>query len=271
MGITWRTPRKRCSPSVFVTVTVQVALTIGCSQQQAARTNSPPTDSTSTQTIVTSTPIEKVLDDLRARFPNSIVIGFEELFDPRPDSEPQVDLGPQGLALAQVLNRVRSIDPKYRIELLPGRLVHVYPARETADPIGLLDIRLRQFSMPQDSCLPQAIEHIDVRGYASELSEFLAKRKSTWYRNHSPEVPGQVGDILGNCFPLAAPGPVHRNITVRDALNLMAQRSLQVSRGGVTPNDTIYPPYKPLSWKFRFRREPSADSGLGGIPLFQTF
>jgi hypothetical protein len=125
--------------------------------------------------------------------------------------------------------------------------------------------------MPQDSCLPQAIEHIDVRGYASELSEFLAKHKSTWYRNHRREVPGQVGDILGNCFPLAAPGPVHRNITVRDALNLMAQRSLQVSRGEVTPNDTIYPPYKPLSWKFRFRREPSADTGLGGIPLFQTF
>ena len=91
---------------MFVTVTVQVALTIGCSQQPAARANSPPTDSTSTQTIVTSTPIEKALDDLRARFPNSIVIGFEELFDPRPDSEPQVDLGPQGLALAQVLNRV---------------------------------------------------------------------------------------------------------------------------------------------------------------------
>lgn len=271
MGITWTTLRKRCSPSVFVTVTIQVALTIGCLQQQAARVNSPATDSTSTQTIVTSTPIEKALDDLRARFPNSIVIGFEELFNPRPDSEPQVDLGPQGVALAQVLNRVRSIDPKYRIELLPGRLVHVYPARETADPIGLLDIRLRQFSMPQDSCLPQAIEHIDVRGYASELSEFLAKRRSTWYRNHSREVPGQVGDILGNCFPLAAPGPVHRNITVRDALNLIARRSLQVSRGEVTPNDTIYPPYKPLSWKFRFRREPNADTGLGGTPLFQTF
>jgi hypothetical protein len=64
---------------------------------------------------------------------------------------------------------------------------------------------------------------------------------------------------------------VHRNITVRDALNLMAERSLQVSRGEVTPNDPIYPPYKPVSWKFRFRREPDSATGLGGIPLFQTF
>jgi len=26
-----------------------------------------------------------------------------------------------------------------------------------------------------------------------------------------------------------------------------------------------------VSWKFRFRREPDAATGLGGIPLFQTF
>jgi hypothetical protein len=24
-------------------------------------------------------------------------------------------------------------------------------------------------------------------------------------------------------------------------------------------------------WKFRFRREADADTGLGGVPLFQTF
>jgi hypothetical protein len=104
--------------------------------------------------IVTSTPVEKALDELRARFPNGIVIGFEELFDPRPDKEPQLDLGPTGSSLEQVLNRVRTIDPKYRVELLQSGLVHVYPAKETADPVGLLDIRIRQSSMPQDSCLP---------------------------------------------------------------------------------------------------------------------
>jgi hypothetical protein len=117
------------------------------------------------------------------------------------------------------------------------------------------------------------MENIDegVRGYAPELTTLLAERQRAWYRNHGQEVPGQVGDILGNCLSLAAPGPVHRNITVRDALNLMAERSLQVSRGEVIPNDQIYPPYRPVSWKFRFRREPDAATGLGGIPLFQTF
>ncbi len=60
-------------------------------------------------------------------------------------------------------------------------------------------------------------------------------------------------------------------MTVRAALNLMAERSLQVSRGEVTPNDPIYPPYRPVSWKFRFRREADDASGLGGMPLFQTF
>jgi hypothetical protein len=263
----------QCCAFVSVTMTLPLALTIAWSRQQSVPSNTPWTASTLTQPIVTSTPIEKALDELRVRFPTSIVIGFEELYDPRPDREPEIDLGPKDLSLKDVLNRVRSIDPRYRVELLQGSLIHVYPASETADPVGLLDIRLRQFVMPQDSCLGQAIEYVDewFHGYASELIQFLAKRKDAWYREHGREVPGMAGDILGNCISLAAPGPMYRNITVRDALNLMARRSLRASRGEVTPNGSIYPPYKPLSWKFRFRREPDADSGLGGVPLFQTF
>jgi len=157
-----------------------------------------PAESASTQPIVASTPIEKALDKLRVLFP--IVIGFEELYDPCPDREPQVDLGSEGLSLEEVLSRVRSIDPNYRVELLRGSLIHVYPVNETADPVGLLDIRLHQFVMPQDSCLGQAIEYLDewFHGYAPELVEFLAKRKSAWYRSRGQEVPGQIGSILGN-------------------------------------------------------------------------
>jgi hypothetical protein len=58
---------------------------------------------------------------------------------------------------------------------------------------------------------------------------------------------------------------------VREALNLLAIRSLKVSRGEVQPNSPIYGKLVPVSWKFRFRREPDADTGLGGVPVFQTF
>jgi len=199
------------------------------------------------------------------------VIGFEELFDERPDTEPQVDLGRKDSSLEEVLNHIRNIAPKYRIELLQGRMVHVYPAKQSADPAGLLDIRLREFSMPQDSCLDQAIEHIDQRGYAPELSRFLGQRKERWYRSYGRQIPGVVGDILGDCFASAAPGPVYRNITVRQALNEMAKRSLQVSRGEVTASSPLYRQYKPLSWRFRFRRDADSDTGLGGVAVFQTF
>jgi hypothetical protein len=198
MGASWA--RMQRYAFVSFTMTVPLALTVGWSQQQSVFSNTPPGESMLTQPIVTSTPIEKALDELRARFPNSVVISFEELSEPRPDKEPKVDLGPTGSSLDQVLNRVRSIDPKYHVEQLQGRLVHVYPVRQTADPVGLLDIRLGQFSMPQDSCLRQAIENIDARGYAPELSEFLAKRKRVWYSDHGLQVPGGVLDILGNCF-----------------------------------------------------------------------
>ncbi len=273
VGMSNSSMARRLSRYTFVCVTVTLQMVLGASHYKHALAKTEPAELSGT--IVVSTRIERALDELRVRFPNTLVVGFEELFDPRPDKEPQIDLGPPGSSLDQALNRLRSIDSKYRIDLLQGRLVHVYPANKTADPIALLDIRLRQFSMPQDSCLQQAIENIDdwIHGYAPELVEFLAKRKRAWYRQRGQDLPGRAGEILGNCVALAAPGPVHRNITVRDALNLMAERSLQVSRGEVTPNDPIYQPFKPLAWKFRFRRaiDTDTDTGLGGVPLFQTF
>jgi len=134
------------------------------------------TESGLRQTIVKSTPIEKALDELRERFPNSIVIGFEELVDQRPNEDPQIDLGPEGSSLSRVLSGVRSTDPKYRVRLIQGSLVRVYPIKRTADPVGVLDVRLHEFSMPQDSCLQSAIENIER--YAPELSHCLEYRRN---------------------------------------------------------------------------------------------
>ena len=257
----------RCA-ALSVTITLQPALAIDCEQSGVGSTVS---ESGSAPTIVQSTPIEKALDELRARFPNRVVVGFEELFDQRPETEPLVDLGPQGSSLEEVLNRIRKIDSKYRIELLQAGMVHVNPALKTADPAGLLAIRLREFSMPQDSCIEEAIGNMCERGYAPELGRFLTQRKERWYRSHRRQLPGVAGDMPGDCIGSAAPGPVYRNITVRQALNAMAKRSLQVSGGEVTPNSPLSAPYKPLSWRFRFRRDADSDTGLGGIPVFQTF
>ena len=222
---------------------------------------------------VPSTAVEAALDELRRRFPNQIVIGFEELFDPRPESEPYIDLGPADTTLAAAIERVRRVAPRYRVDLLEQRLVHVYPAQGTADPLHLLDIRLKEFDMPQDCCLCSAIANIDQPfvNYAPELAKLLVDRRAAWDRAHGRVVRGYAGDILGYCYRDYAPGPAYFGITVREALNRMALRSLQVCRGEVEPNSPIYGKFAPLSWKFRFRRERDADAGLGGVPLFQTF
>jgi hypothetical protein len=72
----------------------------------------------------------------------------------------------------EFLRPIRVELTKQYLIVLQGRLVHVYPERETADPVGLLDVQLRRFTMPQDSCLRQAIENIDewFHGYAPELN-----------------------------------------------------------------------------------------------------
>ena len=61
--------------------------------------------------------MDAALDALRSRFPNQVVIGFEELWDVRPQREPQIDLGPGNSTLEQVVARIRRENPKYRIEL----------------------------------------------------------------------------------------------------------------------------------------------------------
>jgi hypothetical protein len=224
---------------------------------------------------VSSTPMEAALDALRARFPNEVVLGFEELWDPRPDIEPQVDLGPPDASLGQVLQRIRLLNPKYKADLLQGGLVHVYPAHGTADPVGLLDLRLREFFLPPDDCLPQQMNNYTDSlspdfSYTPELSAYLVQKKAAWYHTHGKSLPGIVGDFMGNCRPADhRREPIYNNTTVREALNLMALRSLQIARG---PNRTpSWAKPKPISWKYRFRRDPNADTGLGGVPVFQSF
>jgi hypothetical protein len=220
--------------------------------------------------------MEAALDALRARFPNQLVVGFEELWDIRPDAEPQVDLGAPNSSLEEVLRRIRRLNPQYKIELLDGRLVHVYPANGTADPAGLLDLRLQEFFLPPDDCMAQQMLIMDspmtLFSYTPELGTYLGEHKAAWYRAHGKDMEGVVGDFLGDCEPAHhRREPIYHNITVREALNLMAVRSLQVARGDVPSTAPKYFKQKPMSWRYRFRRDPEADTGLGGVPVFQTF
>jgi hypothetical protein len=154
---------------------------------------------------VPSTPMEAALDTLRSRFPNQVVIGFEELWDVRPEREPYIDLGPANSTLEQVLARVRRDNPRYKVELLQGGLVHIHPAYDTADPAGLLDLRLREFFLPPDDCMAQQL--VDMDGYMAsfsytpELSTYLWEHKLAWYRANGKEPGGVAGDFLGDCDP----------------------------------------------------------------------
>jgi len=108
--------------------------------------------------------------------------------------------------------------------------------------------------------------------YTPDLSRYLEMQRKAWYDAHGKEVPGVLGDFLGDCLPSThRREPIYHNISVREALNLMAIRSLQVSSGRVPSTATDYFKAKPLSWRYRFRREPDAETGLGGVPVFQIF
>jgi len=224
---------------------------------------------------VPSTPMEAALDALRSRFPNQVVIGFEERWDVRPEREPQIDLGPANSTLEQVLARIRRENPKYRIELLQSGLVHVRPARGTADPAGLLDLRLREFFLPPDDCVAQQLLNMDrcaAFSYTPELSTYLCEHWMAWHRAHDKGPFGVAGDFPGDCQPTQhRHEPIYHDITVREALNLMAIRSLHVANGQLRTNVPTWAKRHPISWKYRFRRDSDADTGLCGVPIIQTF
>jgi len=224
---------------------------------------------------VPSTPMEAALDALRSRFPNQVVIGFEELWEVRPEREPQIDLGPANSTLEQVLASIRRENPNYRIELLQGGLVHVRPARGTADPAGLLDLRLREFFLPPDDCVDQQLLKMDrcaPFSYTPELSKYLCEHWWAWHRAHAKGPFGVAGDFKGDCKPTQhRDEPIYHEITVREALNLMAIRSLQVASGQLPTNAPTWAKRNPISWKYRFRPDPDADTGLGGVPIIQMF
>ena len=108
--------------------------------------------------------------------------------------------------------------------------------------------------------------------YTPELSSYLAQHLYAWQRVHDKVPVGVVGTFMGDCEPAHhRRDPVYHNITVRDALNLMSIRSLQVSNGQAASTEPASFKRKAISWKYRFRPEPEAETGLGGVPLFQTF
>jgi hypothetical protein len=129
------------------------------------------------------------------------VVGFEELWDARPLTEPQVNLGPSDSSLKHVLDRIRQANPQYKLDLLEGGLVHVYPAHGTADPLGSLDIRLSEFFLPPGDCIPPQINshgQLLCRSFTPELSEYLSRKKPEWNQKHGSQPFDIVGDSMGD-------------------------------------------------------------------------
>jgi hypothetical protein len=93
-----------------------------------------------------------------------------------------------------------------------------------------------------------------------------------WHRAYDIGPFGVAGDVPGDCQPSQhRHEPIYHDIAVREALNLMAIRSLHVANGQLRTNAPTWAKRHPISWKYRFRRDPDADTGLGGVPIIQTF
>jgi hypothetical protein len=49
------------------------------------------------------------------------------------------------------------------------------------------------------------------------------------------------------------------------------EAGLDVARGQPPTNAPTWVKHKPISWEYRFRHDPAADTGLGGVPILQMF
>ena len=79
-----------------------------------------------------------------------------------------------------------------------------------------------------------------------------------------------AGDFLGDCEPAHhRHEPIYHDITVREALNLMAVRSLQVASGQLPTDAPTWTKRNLILWKYRLSRDPDADTGIGRVPIIQ--
>lgn len=208
--------------------------------------------------------MEEALRLLRRKDYARILIGFEKVPRREGAKEKQISLELRNVMVQDILRRLCEADSRYTYEVVDGVLINVFPKGAKEDPNSLLNMRVAKFSVHGAYTAGGVIRGISE--LAPELRDYLHKKRQEYYvrKGVFPGSPGAIG--RGN-MPLEFNLEL-KNVTVREILNKVALHSLTLYRDR-SPDRTGWKE-PPSSWKYEFIIKPEADTGLGGIPNWDT-
>lgn len=209
--------------------------------------------------------MEEALRQLRRKDYTRIIIGFEKIPSRADQQEPRISLDLTHTTVGAVLEQICKTDQRYTYAVINNALLNVFPRGPRTDSQNLLNIRVRRFSVHGAHTTEGVIRNI--ADFAPELREYLQRKRNEYYAKQgvSPGVsPG--ASMSGNRTPEF--NLELRNMTVREILNAIVLHSARVYREEA-PGDTGWKA-PPASWKYEFKMDSSAPTGLGGTPTWDT-
>lgn len=209
--------------------------------------------------------MEEALRKLRQHDFARILVGLEKIAHRESEKTESLSLSTNSATVGQILEQLCQQSKQYQYEVIEGGVIYVHPAHADSDPLGLLNIKITDFSVEGKMAPAAVIERIGE--LAPELASYLDAKKNEYYSRRGI-VPGFPGAILhGNMDPAV---DLHlRNMTVRQILNAVVLYSRQLS--DQTPPDIGGNKIPPTSWIYEFVMNPEARTGLGGIPRWVAF
>jgi hypothetical protein len=91
--------------------------------------------------------MEEALHSLRQANLNRILIGFEKVAHRPGEKGKEISLSMANATVAEILEALCQRDPDYAYESVEDALIHVYPKNGQSDPPGLLEIKVKSFSV----------------------------------------------------------------------------------------------------------------------------
>jgi hypothetical protein len=214
---------------------------------------------------VENSTMEAALRSLRQTDFARILIGFERIARRQSEKTESLSLSLSNATVGQILDQLCQQSHEYTYQLIDGAIIHVHPVHAESDPPGLLNMKVRDFSI-EGKMLPAAIiQRISV--LVPELEAYLAEKRNAYYAGRGI-MPASPGAILGGNMDPTVSLHLH-DLTVRQILGNVILYSVQL-RNQMPPDSHGYK-LPTASWMYEFVIDPNAPTGLGGTPRWIAF
>ena len=204
--------------------------------------------------------MEEALRTLRQSDAAKILIGFEKIPHREGERTESLSLSVNNGTVGQILDQLCQQSRNYTYEVTQGTVIHVHPTHADSDPPGLLNIKVRDFSIEGKMLPAAAIQRISL--LAPELHTYLTEKREAYYASRGT-APGSPGAILGGNMDPAVNLHLH-DLTVREILDQLVVYSVQLR--DQTPPTSTGSRLPATSWMYEFVLNPEAPTGLGGTP-----